>query len=137
MTGAGTMQAQHTLRARRTLGKLAAMAALAAAVLASPLAQAHATLKSSSPEAGAALGAPPKEITLTFNEKIEAAFSTVAVADAGGKSVASGKAAVDASNPTVVRLPVPALAAGAYTVTWAVAGHDGHRRKGEFRFTVK
>ena len=131
------MQAHYTSRAQRTLGKLAAMAALAAAVLVSPLAQAHATLKSSSPDAGATLDVPPKEITLTFNEKIEAAFSTVTVADAGGKPVAPGKATVDAANPAIVRLPLPALAAGAYTVTWAVAGHDGHRRKGEFKFTVK
>jgi methionine-rich copper-binding protein CopC len=29
------------------------------------------------------------------------------------------------------------LSAGSYTVTWAVAGHDGHRRKGDFKFTVK
>ena len=133
------MQAHYTSRAQRTLGKLAAMAALAAVVLVSPLAQAHATLKSSSPDAGATLDVPPKEITLTFNEKIEAAFSTVTVADAGGKPVAPGKATVDAVNPAIVRLPLPlpALAAGAYTVTWAVAGHDGHRRKGEFKFTVK
>jgi methionine-rich copper-binding protein CopC len=111
--------------------------ALAATVLASPFSSAHANLKSSEPEAGATLSSAPKEIVLTFNEKIEEAFSTVTLADAEGKAVAADKAKVDAANPAVVRLLAPTLAAGSYTVTWAVAGHDGHRRKGEFKFTVK
>lgn len=112
-------------------------AVMAAATLTAPFASAHATLKSSSPEAGATLAAAPKEIALTFNEKIEAAFSTITIADGQGKEVATEKAKVDAANPAILRLAVPALAAGPYTVTWAVAGHDGHRRKGDFKFTVK
>lgn len=111
--------------------------AMAATVLASPFAAAHASLKSTNPEAGATLQAAPKEIALTFNEKVEEAFSSITVADAAGKPVVSGKAKVDADNPAILRLEVPALSAGTYTVTWAVAGHDGHRRKGDFKFTVK
>lgn len=121
----------------KTLHTLIATVAMAAAALASPLAAAHATLKSATPAAGATLDAAPREITLTFNEKIEEAFSTVTVADAAGKQVALGKAKVDAADPAIVRLEVPALTAGAYTVSWAVAGKDGHRRKGDFKFTVK
>ena len=111
--------------------------AMAAATVASPFASAHASLKSSNPEAGATLAAAPKEIALTFNEKIEEAFSTITLADGEGKAVAADKAKVDAANPAILRLVAPTLAAGSYTVTWAVAGHDGHRRKGEFKFTVK
>ena len=111
--------------------------AMAAATVASPFASAHASLKSSNPEAGATLAAAPKEIALTFNEKVEEAFSTITLADGEGKAVAADKAKVDAANPAILRLVAPTLAAGSYTVTWAVAGHDGHRRKGEFKFTVK
>lgn len=110
---------------------------IAAATLASPFAAAHATLKSSDPQPGAALAAGPKQISLTFNEKIEPAFSTVTLADKDGKQVATDKAKVDDANPVVVRLDVPTLTAGEYTVSWAVAGHDGHRRKGDFKFSVK
>ncbi len=110
---------------------------MAAATLASPFASAHATLKSSNPEAGATLAAAPKEITLTFNEKIEEAFSTITLSDSQGKEIAAEKAKVDAANPAIVRLVAPVLSSGSYTVTWAVAGHDGHRRKGDFKFTVK
>lgn len=111
--------------------------AVVAATLASPFASAHATLKSSNPEAGATLAAAPKEISLTFNEKIEEAFSTITLADGQGKEVAAEKAKVDAADPAVLRLVAPVLSPGPYTVTWAVAGHDGHRRKGDFKFTVK
>jgi methionine-rich copper-binding protein CopC len=111
--------------------------AMVSATLAAPFASAHARLKSSNPQAGATLVAAPKEITLTFNEKVEAAFSTITLTDAGGKAVAAGKAKVDETNPAILRLEAPALSAGSYTVTWAVAGHDGHRRKGDFKFTVK
>lgn len=112
-------------------------ASMAAAVVASPFAAAHASLKSSNPEAGATLTAAPKEIALTFNEKVEEAFSTITLSDGDGKPVASDRAAVDAANPAILRLNAPTLTAGSYTVTWAVAGHDGHRRKGDFKFTVK
>lgn len=114
-----------------------AVMALAAAALASPLAIAHATLKSANPAAGATVSAAPKEITLTFNENIEQAFSRVTIADGAGKELATDKALVDAANPAIVRLALPSLSAGTYTVSWAVAGHDGHRRKGDFKFTVK
>lgn len=112
-------------------------AAMAAAVVASPFAAAHASLTSSNPEAGASVASAPKEITLTFNEKVEEAFSTITLSDGEGKPVVSDKAKVDAANPAILRLKAPALTAGSYTVTWAVAGHDGHRRKGDFKFTVK
>ena len=121
----------------KTLHTMIVATAMAVATLASPIASAHASLKSSNPEAGATVEASPKEIALTFNEKVEQAFSSITVADSQGKDVAAQKAKVDAANPAILRLDVPALTAGTYTVSWAVAGHDGHRRKGEFKFTVK
>jgi len=113
------------------------MFAVATVTLVSPMAFAHATLKSSNPEAGATVETAPKEVTLTFNEKVEQAFSTISVADSGGKDVTAHKGWVDAANPVTLRLAMPVLSTGTYTVTWAVAGHDGHRRKGDFKFTVK
>jgi methionine-rich copper-binding protein CopC len=122
----------------KALQNLITATALAAAmVVASPLALAHATLLGTSPEAGATLAAAPKQIALTFNEKVAGPFSSITLADSAGKPVATAKASVDAANPAVLQLALPALPAGAYSVKWAVAGHDGHRRQGEFTFTVK
>lgn len=121
----------------RALYSAAVAAVMAAATLAAPAASAHAVLKNSSPAAGANLPAAPKQIALTFNEKVEQAFSSVAIVDSQGKDVTTEKAQVDATDPALVRLNLPTLPAGTYTVKWAVAGHDGHRRKGDFKFAVK
>lgn len=110
---------------------------LSSAVLAAPFAAAHAKLTGSDPKAGATLEVAPKEIALTFNEKIEQSFSTMSVIDSDGKAVSDEKAKVDVANPAMLRLPLPRLHAGAYTVKWAVAGHDGHRRTGDLTFSVK
>lgn len=121
----------------KTLHALVVGTTLAAGALFSSQALAHASLTASEPAAGATVASAPKEIALTFNEKVEAAFSSITLADDGGMPVAVGKAKVDGANPAVLRLSLPTLAPGAYTVGWAAAGRDGHRRKGEFTFTVK
>ncbi|MBW8780056.1 MAG: copper resistance protein CopC [Burkholderiales bacterium] len=110
---------------------------LAASLGFAPLVQAHASLKASSPPAGATVEASPKDIALTFNEKVEEAFSAIALKDAGGKDVAAPKAHVDQADPTTLHLAAPPLASGVYTVQWVAVGHDGHRRTGDFKFTVK
>lgn len=124
-------------RHMKALHTLAAVAALVATTLVAPLASAHAILKGSTPQAGAVLAAAPKDITLTFNEKVEEAFSSITLTRGDGGAVATGKAKPDSANPAVMHLATPPLTAGEYTVKWAVAGHDGHRRTGEFKFTVK
>lgn len=97
---------------------------------------AHATLHSTNPAKDAEVAAP-KAVTLRFNEKLEAAFSSAKVVDSNGKPVTAGKAVIDAADPAVLKVPVQNLAPGKYTVRFGVVGHDGHRRKGEYSFTVK
>jgi methionine-rich copper-binding protein CopC len=110
---------------------------MAAAILASPFAAAHAGLKNSDPVAGSILEMAPKEIMLTVNEKVEATFSSIVLTNGEGKAVATSKATVDETNPAIMRVDVPTLSTGAYSVTWVAVGGDGHRRKGDFKFTVK
>jgi methionine-rich copper-binding protein CopC len=110
---------------------------MASAALTSPFAAAHALVKSSIPAAGSTVQVAPKAISITFNEKVEGAFSSVTVKDAAGKAVATGKAQVDTGNPATLLLDVPALASGVYRVQWTAVGNDGHRRTGDFQFTVK
>lgn len=110
---------------------------IASTLCAAPFAAAHAKLIESDPKAGAALQLAPKAVALTFNEKIEPSFSAISVTDSEGKSVTEEKAKVDVANPAVLRLPIAQMHAGTYTVKWAVAGRDGHRRTGDFKFSVK
>jgi methionine-rich copper-binding protein CopC len=110
---------------------------LATTAFFSQVAAAHASLKSSSPAAGAKVEVAPKEVALTFNEKVEEAFSAVTVKDAAGKDVATAKAKVDAADGMTLHMEVPTLSSGAYSVQWVAVSHDGHRRTGNFKFTVK
>jgi methionine-rich copper-binding protein CopC len=103
----------------------------------SPLAQAHASLKRSSPAANATVEAAPKDISLTFSEKVEESFSAIALKDAAGKEVTAAKTHVDAVDGATLHLDAPLLSSGVYTVQWVAVAHDGHRRTGEFKFTVK
>jgi methionine-rich copper-binding protein CopC len=98
---------------------------------------AHATLESATPAKDAEVRTAPTEITLQFNEKLEAAFSKARLVDSAGKEVSTPKASLDASNPSVMRLAVPALASGTYKVEYVTVGQDGHRRKGSYSFSVK
>lgn len=98
---------------------------------------AHAGLQTSIPEKDAEIATAPKEIMLQFNEKLESAFSTAKLVDSTGKQVNVEKPTLDPSNPSVMKLPVPALSPGKYKVEYVGVGHDGHRRKGDYSFTVK
>ena len=98
---------------------------------------AHATLKSATPAKDAEVTTAPKEIVLRFNEKLEAAFSNAKLVDGNDKVVSIGKATLDAADPSVMKLAIPALGAGKYKVDYVGVGHDGHRRKGDYFFTVK
>jgi copper resistance protein C len=97
----------------------------------------HATLQNATPAKDAEVTTAPKEITLQFNEKLEAAFSNTKLVDSTGKEITTEKASLDASDPSVMKLAVPSLAAGTYKVEFVAVGHDGHRRKGSTSFTVK
>jgi methionine-rich copper-binding protein CopC len=121
----------------KTVQNIVTACVFAAATLAAPLAMAHAKLTASNPTPGAVLETAPAEITLTFNEKVEQAFSTVTLTFTDGKVIETEKAKVDVASPAIVRLQTKGLSAGTYTVKWAVAGHDGHRRTGTFSFSVK
>jgi methionine-rich copper-binding protein CopC len=106
--------------------------ALSGTILAGPC-MAHAKLQSSSPAQDAHLTAPPKTLTLTFNEAAQVAVLKLI---SGGKEI---PIAVDKSakaSPSFT-YPLPALAPGSYTVQWtAMAADDGHVTKGSFVFSI-
>ena len=108
-----------------------------AATLTAPLAAAHIAIKQTTPAADAMLAVAPPEILLTFTEKIEPAFSSASLKDARGADISAAKSRVDASDPATLRLAPPTLTPGVYGVQWTAVGRDGHRRTGDFKFTVK
>lgn len=115
----------------RTLGR-----AVGLLVLTPALALAHGKLLRSTPTANGRVPAAPREVTLTFNEPVELAVSRVQLLGADGRAITLAKPVLAEAGRTV-RAGIPTtLAAGTYTVSWRVAGRDGHPVAGKFRFTV-
>jgi methionine-rich copper-binding protein CopC len=117
----------------------AAARAIAAALMIAgcELAYAHAHPTHRMPGAGATVASTQKTVVIDFDDGLEPAFSSIAVTDAHGNSVTSGKAVVDASNKKRMSVALNPLAAGAYAVSWVAVATDGHRTQGHYTFTVK
>jgi copper transport protein len=117
---------------------LAAVLALAGAgVWASP-ASAHALLERSVPAAGASLPRAPHQLLLFFTEAPEPGLSTVGLLDSAGQTVAGvGKLTPVPGNAAELRVALPRLADGVYTVNWrTVSKVDGHVTGGSFAFGI-
>ncbi len=115
---------------------IAPVVATLAIALAPAVAFAHGKLESAEPPVNGTVSAAPGVLRLTFNEDLEPTFSTIKVADASGASVSEEKAKVDPANKRVLTLAVPKLAAGTYSVQWAVMTGDSHKAKGSYKFSV-
>ncbi|MFC4276305.1 copper homeostasis periplasmic binding protein CopC [Achromobacter aloeverae] len=116
--------------------KTAVLAALIAVL--PQIAWAHAHLKQSSPAKDAVVQAAPTQVTASFTEGLEPAFSSLTLVDAAGKPAADAKAAPAPGDDKTLVLAIPKpLPAGAYTVKWQVLSKDGHKTQGDWSFTVK
>ena len=124
------------MRSLRVL--LVAVLALAGVgVLASP-ADAHALLERSYPAAGTSLPRAPHIMLLYFTEAPDPSLSTVSLLDSSGQTLPGvGKPAVAPRNARELRVRLPRLADGVYTVNWrTVSKVDGHITGGSFAFGI-
>ena len=96
-------------------------------------AHAHAMLSSASPPVGGLGSAAPRQVTLSFTQGLEPAFSSVQVTDSKGARVDSGKAQVSGSTMSV---GLKSLAPGIYKVHWRALSVDTHTTQGSFSFHV-
>jgi methionine-rich copper-binding protein CopC len=117
------------------LRTLLALVLTAAAALPEP-AEAHALLVRTSPPKRAVLRDPPKQVELWFNERLEPAFATLTVSDRAGAAVGNGRASVDGDDRKRLRLELPPLPPGNYTVRFRVLSVDGHVAEDSFPFSV-
>jgi len=124
-----------------TIGKIASFTqavvgialACAIALTSSGAALAHAVLHHSSPGAGSTVSESPHEVTLTFMDTLEAAFSSADVTDSSGVRVDEGKSQV---NGNMIRIALKTLSPGSYRVHWRAVSVDTHRSEGGFTFNV-
>jgi methionine-rich copper-binding protein CopC len=118
------------IRARLLFTMLATVALLAVPAVAS----AHVELISSSPEAGANLDTAPTEVTVTFDDELDPDHSSFSVADSDGNEVGSGEVDLTVADRNLMRGDVTITDPGVYTVSYTVAGVDGHEIEGTFSF---
>jgi copper resistance protein C len=96
-------------------------------------ANAHAFLDHAEPRVGNTVATAPREVTLWFTQKLEAAFSAITVTDAAGKRVDVGKTRVSGNQMSV---SLRSAGPGTYHVTWHVLSVDTHTTDGSFAFKV-
>jgi hypothetical protein len=102
--------------------------------LGSATAYAHALLDRADPRVGSTVSAAPREVSLSFSQYLEPAFSTVEVSDASGRRVDEGEPTVDGN---VMRIRLQAIPPGTYRVKWRVLSVDTHTTEGAFSFDVR
>ena len=129
------MRLHHAERVRGSLRALALIFGLA--VFAPHVVLAHGRLKSSTPAAGAHLSAVPRELRLDFSESPDLTFTLLRLVGPDGRAVSLGplRFAADSRRSIVTALGGP-MFAGIYTVTWQMAGDDGHPVRGKYVFVV-
>jgi copper transport protein len=110
--------------------------ALLIALLIPGVALAHPELVRTEPAANAQLATAPAQIRVSFNEELEEAFSDLQLYDARGQRVDQGGGGRDPSELNSLRLELPSIPPGLYTVVWQTVGSDGHKVKGNFVFIV-
>src|SRR4051812_12641704 len=119
--------------------RLVILAALLFALVLPASASAHARLRSTTPQAGAALDRAPATVTVRFDEAVESAFGALTVTDANGERVDDGPLTRPAGNGSAVSValrPRLRLRDGAYTADYRVVSDDGHPVAGAFVFRV-
>jgi methionine-rich copper-binding protein CopC len=119
-------------RARRFAAVLALLVVSAAAVLA----EAHAKLARSTPPAASTLRAAPPEVKLWFTESLEASFSAAHLLDGERRRVDGAEGRVDAMNRALLRMTLPVISPGRYTVVYRVVSVDSHVTAGELTFRI-
>jgi copper transport protein len=88
------------------------------------------------PEASVALGAPPKQVALTYSEAVEPRFAIVSVTDAAGHQEAAAPPRRSPTNPDTLLVPLKRTHEGWYLVFWRAISVDGHPVRGAFTFAV-
>jgi methionine-rich copper-binding protein CopC len=97
---------------------------------------AHAHVVSSSPAANAAIAAP-KQVTVTFNEKLVPAFSKLEIKMTGMNMTVPLMTSLSADGKTLTGTPQGAFMKGSYVINWTAASADGHKTSGSIAFKIK
>lgn len=118
-----------------TTARMLTAAAVVAALLGIPSGVlGHVELVSTAPASGDNLDSAPTEVTITFDDELDPDLSSFTVTDADGNEVGDGGVDLTVADRNVLVGGVTITAPGVYTVSYTVAGIDGHSIEGAFSF---
>jgi copper resistance protein C len=103
------------------------------AALSNAAAHAHAFLDHAGPLVGSTVASAPREVSLTFTQNLEAAFSSVQVTGPNGARVDAGKPQISGNT---MHVGLKAAGPGTYHVRWHALSVDTHKTEGSFTFSV-
>lgn len=106
---------------------------LCLAPLATTAARSHAFLDHANPLVGSTVQTAPREVTLSFTQNLEPAFSTVQVTGPNGGRVDGGRPLVSGN---MMRVSIKTAGPGTYHVHWHALSVDTHTTQGSFAFHV-
>ncbi|ACB97030.1 copper homeostasis periplasmic binding protein CopC [Beijerinckia indica] len=102
------------------------------------VAYAHPALKTAVPAVDGITKDSPKEIHLSFTEKVVAKLSGIDLKDSTGQVIATDTPVIDADDKTHLIIPLhTSLPPGRYEVEWHAVGADTHLAHGHFSFTIE
>ncbi|UKS24678.1 copper resistance protein CopC [Paenibacillus sp. HWE-109] len=96
---------------------------------------AHASLVQAVPEEGAKLESSPPQVTVTFNEPLDAGLFYIKVFNHDGEEITKSKAHLNKTQ-TGLELDLPKLSEGVYLISYHVISADGHPVGGSYPITI-
>ena len=92
---------------------------------------AHAIIEKAIPAPNSQVKEPPKEIVLTFNERMEEELYSIKVFNADGDIVTESETQLSIDQKQLTQV-LPTLSDGTYTVSYRVLSADGHPIEGSY-----
>lgn len=119
-----------------TIGLLAMLASMLASMLGVSTASAHSAVVGSNPENGASIQVPPDNVSVSFNEALQAQFAALTVTGPGDSRDQWSKGEPSVEGATVSVDLGDLGPAGVYTIAYRVTSADGHPVQGTLNFTL-
>ncbi|BBI32176.1 copper resistance CopC/CopD family protein [Cohnella abietis] len=96
---------------------------------------AHAALEQTKPAANSRLDVSPESVEIIFNERLDSGGAKLQVLNESSRNIAKGKLET-INEGKGLRVAVPKLGEGHYTVSYSVISADGHPISGAYIFTI-
>ncbi|KPU51596.1 copper resistance CopC/CopD family protein [Bacillus wiedmannii] len=96
---------------------------------------AHTSVVGITPKEGEVLTVQPEQIILEFSEPVTGNVVNIELLDPSAKRVQVSKVEI-LDNPTKIKVKIPNLNNGTYTVRWSMISADGHPSEGGYPFSI-